>query len=106
MVSVKMEKIFMDYAGTTSVDPRVAEAMMPFYTEKYGNAASLHSFGQEASESLERSREVIMGALGAKAGKLVFTSSATESNNLALKGGLLSGTSLTPILSLKATMPG
>lgn len=81
-----MKKIYLDYAATTPVDPRVLEAMLPYFREKFGNSASLHSFGWEAQEALEKSRETIAQALGAKPREIVFTGSATESNNLALKG--------------------
>jgi len=80
------KRIYLDYAATAPVDPRVAKAMAPFLTEKFGNTMSLHSFGQEAKIALEESREVIANFIGAKTNEIIFTSSATESNNLALKG--------------------
>ena len=79
-------KIYMDYAATTPVDPRVLKAMLPYFSEKFGNTMSLHFFGQEAKEALEESREVIADLIEAKPSEIIFTSSATESNNLALKG--------------------
>lgn len=82
----KIKNIYLDYAATTPVDPRVLKAMLPYFTEKFGNSSSLHSFGQEAKEDLEKSRETIANSLGAKPEEIIFTSSATESNNLALKG--------------------
>lgn len=82
----RSKKIYLDYAATTPVDPRVIKVMLPYLKEKFGNTMSLHSFGQEAKEVLERSREVIAGLMKAKAEEIVFTSSATESNNLVLKG--------------------
>ncbi len=82
----KRKKIYLDYAATTPLDPRVLEAMIPYLSEKFGNSSSLHTFGQEAKEALEQSRMVIAGFIGAKPQEIVFTSSATESNNLALKG--------------------
>ena len=81
-----MKKIYLDYAATTPVDPRVLKAMLPYFSEKFGNTMSLHSFGQEAKEALEESREVIANLMKAKLNEIIFTSSATESNNLALKG--------------------
>lgn len=82
----KRIKIYLDYAATTPVDPRVLKAMLPFFSEKFGNTMSLHSLGQEAKEILEESREKVANFIGAKLEEIIFTSSATESNNLALKG--------------------
>jgi len=81
-----MRKIYLDYAATTPVDPRVLKAMLSYFSEKFGNTMSLHSFGQEAKQALEESREVVASLIGAKPNEIIFTSSATESNNLALKG--------------------
>lgn len=82
-----MEKrIYLDYAATTPVDPKVKKAMLPYLSQKFGNTMSLHSFGQEARETLEESRKTVADLIKAKAKEIIFTSSATESNNLALKG--------------------
>jgi len=81
-----MKKIYFDYAATTPVDPRVVKAMLPYFTEKFGNTMSLHSLGQEAKLALEESREQVANLMGVKSKEIIFTSSATESNNLALKG--------------------
>jgi cysteine desulfurase len=78
--------IYLDHAATTPVDPRVVEAMLPYWTEAYGNASSLHHKGREASDALEEARETVAEILGAKPREIVFTSCGTESDNLALRG--------------------
>jgi len=81
-----MERIYLDYAATTPVDKRVVKAMLPYLSENFGNTMSLHSFGQEAKFTLENSRTVLANVINAEPEEIIFTSSATESNNLALKG--------------------
>jgi cysteine desulfurase len=79
--------IYMDYSATTPVDPRVAEAMIPYLTEKFGNPASRsHSYGWVADEAVEQARAQVAALVNADPKEIVWTSGATESNNLALKG--------------------
>ena len=81
----KKEKIYLDYAASTPVDPRVVKAMFPYFTKKFGNPSSLHGFAQETKKALEESRVIIADAIGVKSKEIIFTGSATESNNMALK---------------------
>lgn len=80
------KKIYLDYAATTPADPRVIKAMLPYLNQKPGNTMSLHSFGQIAKQALEKSRKQVADLMGAQLNEIIFTSSATESNNLAIKG--------------------
>ena len=79
-------KAYLDHAATTPVRPEVMEAMRPFFSERYGNASSLHSFGQEAREAVEDARATVAKLAGFAPGEIIFTGSGTESNNTILKG--------------------
>ena len=78
--------IYFDYAATTPVDKRVIKSMIPFLNQKFGNPSSMHSFSADTKKALEKSRSIIAKAINANSEEIVFTSSATESNNMALKG--------------------
>jgi cysteine desulfurase len=81
--------IFMDYHSTTPMDPRVLEAMKPYFVEDFGNASSRnHAFGWKAEAAIEKARKQIGAFIGCSDKELVFTSGATEANNLAIKGAL------------------
>jgi len=81
-----MERIYLDYASTTPCDPEALKAMQPYFLEKFGNASSIHSFGQEAKKGIEDARETLAAFLGAKPEEIVFTSGGTESDNTAIEG--------------------
>ena len=79
-------RIYLDYAATTPLDPRVLEAMKPYFYKKFGNSMSLHSWGREAKQDLENSRETVAKFINSKHEEIVFTGSATESINSVIKG--------------------
>ena len=85
-MSEERKTIYMDHAATTPVDPRVVEAMTPYFTEHYGNASSLHHKGRDASDAMENARETIADILGCRPREVIFTGCGTESDNLALRG--------------------
>jgi len=82
-------RVYADHGATTPVDPRVAQAMLPYFSEKFGNASSIHAWGQEAREAVDRAREILAGALGAQSQEIVFTGGATEADNFAIIGAAL-----------------
>lgn len=86
MKVVKGKTVYVDNSATTRTDPEVVKAMEPYFTEKFGNASSLHSMGVESAEALEEARELIARKMGAEPREVIFTSGGTESDNLAIKG--------------------
>jgi len=81
-----MKRIYLDYAATTPTRPEVVEAMLPYFTDVFGNPSSIYSYGQEARGSLEEAREKVASFIGADSDEVVFTSGGTEADNFALKG--------------------
>ena len=81
-----MKRIYMDHAATTPLAPEVLEAMIPYFSQRYGNPSSLHSFGREAREAVEEARAEVAALLNAEPSEIYFTSGGTESDNLAIKG--------------------
>jgi cysteine desulfurase len=84
-----VKRIYLDHAATTPLDKRVLEEMLPFFSKRFGNASSLHSFGKEAREAIEKAREKIARAINAKPEEIIFNSGGTEGDNTALKGTAL-----------------
>jgi cysteine desulfurase len=80
------EIIYLDHAATTPVDPRVVEAMLPYWTEQYGNPSSIYSLGRAAARAMEAARETVAGILHCEPREVIFTSCGTESDNLAIRG--------------------
>jgi len=80
-----MKRIYLDHAATTPLDERVLKAMRPFFWQKFGNASSVHSFGTEAREAIEKSRRLVAKAIGARPEEIYFTSGGTESDNIAVQ---------------------
>ena len=81
-----MKRIYMDYAATTYVKPEVLQAMTPFFTEQFGNASSIHSFGRETRTAVEKARAQVAAAIGAQEKEIFFTSGGTEADNWAIRG--------------------
>ena len=83
-----MGRIYLDYAATTPTHPDVLKAMLPYFTEAFGNPSSIYSYGQEAKGAVEEARARVAGLIGARDEEIVFTSGGTEADNFALKGWL------------------
>jgi len=81
-----MKRIYLDYAATTPTHPKVRKAMLPYFTDAFGNPSSIHSYGQEAKGALEEARDKVAALIGARSEEVVFTSGGTEADNLAIKG--------------------
>ncbi len=81
-----MRRVYLDNSATTPVDARVVEAMLPYLTEKFGNASSVHFYGQEARAAIDRARREVAALVGARANEIAFLSGGTEANNLAIRG--------------------
>ncbi len=83
---VPPDRVYFDFAATTPVDPRVVEAMLPYFGDRFGNPSSLHAFGQTAESALEAARQRLADLLGARPEEVIFTSGGSESDNLAVRG--------------------
>lgn len=86
---IKKERVYLDYAATTPVDPRVLDAMLPFFSDEFGNPSSVHFFGQKTEAVIEEARETVASILNSTPEEIIFTSCGTESDNLALRGAAL-----------------
>ena len=86
-----MRRIYLDHTATTPLEPKVLEAMLPYFSGTFGNASSIHWYGREARQALESARETIARAIGAAPGEVVFTSGGTESDNAAIRGAAAGG---------------
>ena len=81
-----MKRIYLDYASTTPVHPKVVEVMLPYLKESFGNPSSIHAYGLEAKRAIEKARDPVASLIGARAEEIIFTSGGTEADNLAIKG--------------------
>src|SRR3990172_3095979 len=81
-----VRKVYLDHTATTPAHPKVVEAMLPFFTDRFGNPSNLHDVGREAKNAVEDARAKTAAFIGAKTEEVFFTSSGAESNNFALKG--------------------
>ena len=82
------KSIYLDYAATTPVDESVFKAMKPYFSQIFGNPMSVHQFGRKAQEAVDKARQIVADFLGCTSGEVIFTSGATESNNLTIRGVL------------------
>lgn len=89
VAEARKKKIYLDYAATTPVDDRVLAAMMPHFSQEFGNPSSVHTFGQQAEAALEEARESVANILNCSSSEIIFTSCGSESDNLALRGAAL-----------------
>jgi len=100
-----IDPIYLDYAATTPLDPRVLEAMLPYFKDKFGNPSSIHLYGQQADRAIENARETVASILGCRPEEIVFTSCGSESDNLAMRGVALAmreGTGANKIITSRA----
>lgn len=82
----RQPSVYLDYSATTPTDPRVVEAMMPYFSKIYGNALSVHAFGRRAESAIEESRETVARVLNCKPQEIVFNSGGSEADNAAVRG--------------------
>ncbi|HEY1012731.1 MAG TPA: aminotransferase class V-fold PLP-dependent enzyme, partial [Herpetosiphonaceae bacterium] len=83
------EMIYLDHAATTPTDPRVVEAMLPYFSERFGNASSIYRLGRTSLEALDEARETVAQIINARRKEIVFTGGGSEADNLAIKGAAL-----------------
>ena len=86
-----MPKVYLDYAATTPIDPKVLRAVMPYLRKEFGNPSSIHAFGQKAMSAVDSARQITANFLGCQPAEIIFTGSATEADNLAIFGSVKKG---------------
>ena len=87
---MNQKKVYMDYAATTPVAPGVLQDMLPYFSEHFGNPSSIHSFGEDAQKGVNKARQQVADFLGSSPVEILFTSGATEGNNMVIKGIVMS----------------